>query len=322
MVYKGTVGKNPRLGVGNMSADVDNKVTFRGRTVSADDVAQVLGNTGSWLGRAVAQIRLSWNLGRWVTPKLLEQEISRQGPSEQSTVQKVCTAYYATRVGRSATIHTPQITKLLRNAGLPRWSFNRAPELVSLLSKIPGNQLVLEGSPRFWVRKNAHEGITIDPIDQRGVALQGGISLSKTGSRISENVQGKFQGKATDLRDGRVLLDNASPSLWMALDMARNVSTIIDIFNEKASLQNREIQYFHNGRQFFVRKNGDEIFFTEGDVNGQQIALILENGGKQCVLQGDHYVEVKSPEGVQVLSPMAGIIAAGLEKLKEEPSST
>jgi hypothetical protein len=172
------------------------------------------------------------------------------------------------------------------------------------------------------VKKNAHEGITIDPIDQRGVALQGGISLSKTGSQISENVQGKFQGKATDSPEGQGILTRMSSQLWGALDLARNVSTIIDIFDEKASLQNGKIQYFHNREQFFVQKNGDEFFFSVGDDKGRQIAVILENGGEQRVLHGDHYVPIKSSEGVEALSPWAGAIAAGLEKLKEKPSST
>ena len=66
------------------------------KIVSADLTAQVLGKTGSLLGRFIARIRLSISLGEWVSRESLGKKIPDMTPE---TLQRIWTAY--TKAARS-----------------------------------------------------------------------------------------------------------------------------------------------------------------------------------------------------------------------------
>lgn len=65
-------------------------VVISGKTVAASDVAKVLGDNKNWFGRTAAQIRISVQVGEWVSQKSLSNRVNS---CSNEDVLKICAAY-------------------------------------------------------------------------------------------------------------------------------------------------------------------------------------------------------------------------------------
>lgn len=227
-----------------MSADVGNKITLGGHFVSADDVAQVLGNTGWWLGRVAATYRLSKDLDTrmWkVATKLKDAvENSLHPQTNRDDIKKICKAYYSTKKGESIFYSSkvgkneetaPEAMNILlgRIKGILHPNFTRVSELLSLLEERTAKSVFVDwDSERFQVLKNAVGDISIIFIPpskgpKASMGTPADISpkyvLSPEENKIYRG--NKSQGEDIDSEAGKEILEEVSPILWEALRKAK-----------------------------------------------------------------------------------------------------
>jgi hypothetical protein len=156
----------------------ENTIRIGLHNVRADDVAQVLGKTGTLLGRVIARLRLSYAMGHWVSRESLGESISQINQDDLTKVWQVFRASIGPAIKSGALFnYTPQIERIHNSTSFDK---NAQDELRKLLikqglrSSAAGEIQALGfsfGGQNASVYLNQHGGCTIYISDHTKIAL-------------------------------------------------------------------------------------------------------------------------------------------------------
>ncbi len=112
------------------------QVVLNGKQVAADDVAKVWKKTGTFLGRLISRIKLSWALGMKITSASLEQVLNNADTSDIDRIQEA----YKNQIGDSQKGQADRMSQLKakvqsvpEKAALPQTS---SPRIIAVLQSL------------------------------------------------------------------------------------------------------------------------------------------------------------------------------------------